>query len=319
MKTSLGFMMLSLLAVGCATTKTSVSSGPPSPCAKDLMDQGYVSGRSSKDSAEAYCTQYSPGEIAIAKDLHDKKYEPRFAEGLSTAHQYTPAQIACAKKERDAAGNVSHFQVPETCVDATFHDSPATITASRGVSTATPPAQVPVPDKVAYEEAPAPASKAASTATLGSLSATAAAEAKTNSLYDVLSADKRFSKFVSLVDYVGLSKSLKAGGGPWTVMAPTNAAIGRYPGGYEALKAKPDKLKTIMTLHLVDAVRPSSDLKLPDKKGTTGKRWPTAQGRHLTMTEKGGRIFINDDIKVTKADIQADNGLVYVIDTVITP
>ncbi len=315
MKASLGFMFLSLLVVGCATTKKAASSGPPSPCAKDLMDQGYVSGRSSKDSAEAYCTQYSPGEIAIAKDLHDKKYEPRFAEGLSTAHQYTPAQIACAKKERDAAGSVSHFQVPDTCVDATFHEAPTTISASRGVSS------TPVPDAVAYEEAPtpAPAAKTTSAPTSGSLAATAAADAKTNSLYDVLSADKRFSKFVSLVDYVGLSKSLKAGGGPWTVMAPTNAAIGRYPGGYEALKAKPDKLKTIMTLHLVDAVRPSSDLKLPDKKGSTGKRWPTAQGRHLTMTEKGGRIFINEDIKVTKADIHADNGLVYVIDTVITP
>ncbi|MEZ0314710.1 MAG: fasciclin domain-containing protein [Myxococcota bacterium] len=316
MKASLGFMVLSLLVVGCATTKSPVRAGPPSPCAKELMDQGYVSGRASKDSAEAYCTQYSPGEIAIAKDLHDRKYEPRFAEGLSTAHQYTPAQIACAKKERDSGGSGSRFQVPETCVDATFHDSTTTISATRGMSTAPAAATAPA------ESAPAPSAKAAPASSpapsSGSLAATAATDAKTNSLYDVLSADKRFSKFLSLVEYVGLTKNLKSGG-PWTVMAPTNAAIGRYPGGYDALKAKPDKLKVIMTLHLVDAARPSSDLRLPDKKGVTGKRWPTAQGRHLTLTEKGGRIFINDDIKVTKADVPADNGLIYIIDTVITP
>jgi uncharacterized surface protein with fasciclin (FAS1) repeats len=278
------------------------------------MDQGYVSGRSSKDSAEAYCTRYSTGEIAIAKDLHDRKYEPRFAEGLSTAHQYTPAEIACAKKERGNGGSGARFQVPETCVDATFHDARTTISATRGISMAPAAATEP------REGAPAPSAKAAtapSTAS-GSLATTAAADTRTNSLHDVLSADKRFSKFLSLIEYVGLTKNLKSGG-PWTLMAPTNAAIGRYPGGYDALKAKPDKLKVIMTLHLVDAARPSSDLKLPDRKGVAGKRWPTAQGRHLTLTTKDGRIMVNDDIKVTKSDIPADNGLIYIIDTVITP
>lgn len=310
MRTSLGFALLSLCVVGCATTKTPKHTGPTSPCAKELMDAGYVGDRSS-DSAEAYCTKYTPGEIAIAKDLHDRQYEPRFAEGLTTAHQYTPAQIACAKKERDSwresGGTAAKFAVPESCVDATFHDAPATITASRNGGMSSAPAAA---------STPAPSAPAAKT---GSLAATAIADSKTNSLYDVLSADKRFSKFISLVDYVGLSKSLKPGGGPWTVMVPTNAAIARYPGGYDALKAKPDRLKIIMTMHLVDAVRPSSDLRLPDKKGVTGKRWPTAQGRHLTLTEKAGRIYVNEDIKVQKADIPADNGLIYVIDTVITP
>ena len=312
MRTSLGFIVLSLSLVGCATTKTASNSGPPSPCAKDLMDAGYVGSRA-KDSAEAYCTQYTPGEIAIAKDLHDRQYEPRFAEGLSTAHQYTPAQIACAKKERDSwresGGTAAKFAVPESCVDATFHDTPAAITASRGGMSSGP---------VSTPPSTAPAASDAAPAKTGSLAATAIADSKTNSLYDVLGADKRFSKFLSLVDYVGLTKTLKSGG-PWTIMAPTNAAIGRYPGGYDALKAKPDRLKTIMTLHMVDAARQSSDLRLPDKKGVTGKRWPTAQGRHLTLTEKAGRIYVNEDIKVQKADIPADNGLIYVIDTVITP
>ncbi len=315
MRATLGFIVMSLLVVGCATSNTAVSAGPPSACAKDLMDRGYVSGRASKDSAEAYCTQYTSGEIAIAKDLHDKRYEPRFAEGLTKAHQYTPAQIACAKKERDSwrqnGGSSAQFEIPESCVDATFNEAPVTISATRGMTSGSGPAATTA--TISSDPQPAKTVPAA-----GSLAATAVADAKTNTLYDVLAADKRFSKFLSLVDYVGLTKTLKSGG-PWTVMAPTNAAIGRFPGGYDALKAKPDKLKVIMTLHLVDAARPSSDLQLPDKKGVTGKRWPTAQGRHLTLTTKNGRIMVNDDIKVLKSDIPADNGLIYIVDTVITP
>src|SRR3569832_806757 len=98
MRTTIGLALLSLVAVGCATTKTATSNKPPSECAKELMDRGYVSGRGVSESAEAYCTQYSRGEIAIAKDLYDRKYEPRFAQGLQAAQAYTPAQIACAKK-----------------------------------------------------------------------------------------------------------------------------------------------------------------------------------------------------------------------------
>jgi uncharacterized surface protein with fasciclin (FAS1) repeats len=113
--------LMAMLASACAASLK--TQGPPSACADDLLHGDYVSGREPQSSAEAYCAVYNRSQIAIAKDLVDKHYEPRFDTALLTAKHYQPAEIACAKRETDAARAdtpEAPFTVTEACQGVTF-------------------------------------------------------------------------------------------------------------------------------------------------------------------------------------------------------
>jgi uncharacterized surface protein with fasciclin (FAS1) repeats len=102
------------------------------------------------------------------------------------------------------------------------------------------------------------------------------------------------------------------GDGPFTVFAPTDAAFAALPAGtVEALLKDIPALKNILTYHVVGAKALSSSLKNEQKI-------VTVQGRKVTVTINANGVFINN-AKVTVADIQAENGVVHVIDAVLLP
>ncbi len=143
---------------------------------------------------------------------------------------------------------------------------------------------------------------------------------KTNSVHEVeadivdLAVSTDFlSTLVAAVKAGDLVDVLK-GDGPFTVFAPTNDAFAALPAGTLESLLKPenkDKLVSILTYHVVPGKVMSSDLK-------NGQKAKTVQGGEITVTLKDGKAMIND-ATVTAADIEADNGVVHVIDKVILP
>ena len=120
----------------------------------------------------------------------------------------------------------------------------------------------------------------------------------------------QFTTLVKAVQAAGLVDTLK-GPGPFTVFAPTDAAFAKLPAGaLEGLLQDKDKLKAVLTYHVVSGKVMSSDVK-------TGNV-TTVQGQPLHVMAKDGNVMVGK-AKVVKADIEADNGVIHVIDTVLLP
>lgn len=115
---------------------------------------------------------------------------------------------------------------------------------------------------------------------------------------------------VMAADLVGTLSS----DGPFTVFAPTDAAVTALAGALqisaEELLALPN-LGEILLYHVVGAVAMSGDL-------TDGQMITTLQGQEVTVGVSGNGIAINN-ATVVVADILADNGVVHVINAVLLP
>lgn len=119
-----------------------------------------------------------------------------------------------------------------------------------------------------------------------------------------------FTTLVKLVQAAGLVDTLK-GPGPFTVFAPTDEAFAKVPAAtLEALGKDPEKLKKVLTYHVVSGKVMSSDV----KSGPV----PTVAGVSARATAKNGTVMI-DQANVIKADIVTSNGVIHVIDSVILP
>ncbi|WP_293577231.1 fasciclin domain-containing protein [Phaeobacter sp.] len=121
-----------------------------------------------------------------------------------------------------------------------------------------------------------------------------------------------FSTLVAAVQAAGLVDTLK-GDGPFTVFAPTDAAFAALPAGTVEELLKPenkDQLVAILTYHVVPGKVMSGDL-VDDMKAAT------VQGSEITIDLDNGVMI--DEASVVSADIEADNGVIHVIDKVIMP
>jgi len=104
-----------------------------------------------------------------------------------------------------------------------------------------------------------------------------------------------------------------SGEGPFTLFAPTDAAFKALPEGtVTALLEDPTgSLADILLYHVVAGSAYSTDL-------SNGQAIKTLNGDPISVKIVDGNAYIND-ARVTVADIKADNGVVHVIDAVITP
>ena len=110
----------------------------------------------------------------------------------------------------------------------------------------------------------------------------------------------------------GLVETLK-GPGPLTVFAPTDAAFAALLAGIVEELLKPenkDKLVAVLTYHVVPGKVMSADL-------TEGMKAKTVQGGEVTITLDGGTKV--NGATISAADIEATNGVIHVIDSVILP
>lgn len=122
-----------------------------------------------------------------------------------------------------------------------------------------------------------------------------------------------FNTLVAAVQAAGLVGALK-GNGPFTVFAPTDEAFAALPEGTVETLLLPenkDQLIQILTYHVVPAKVMSGDI--------AGKRAKvlTLEGERLSVNATNGvRV---DNAKVVAADVEASNGVIHVIDTVLIP
>ena len=126
-----------------------------------------------------------------------------------------------------------------------------------------------------------------------------------------------FSTLVKAVVAADLVKTLK-GKGPFTVFAPTNDAFAQIPAAdLEALLADPDALAGVLTYHVVEGRVLAGDLQ-------PTQTVPTVQGDSITIdVADDGTATITDangkTVNITATDLKAKNGVVHVIDGVLTP
>jgi uncharacterized surface protein with fasciclin (FAS1) repeats len=120
----------------------------------------------------------------------------------------------------------------------------------------------------------------------------------------------QFKTLVTALQEADLVDTLK-GDGPFTVFAPTDAAFAKLPAGaLDALLKDKSKLSAVLTYHVVPGKVMAAQVKPGDVK--------TVQGQSLHVSTKGGSVMV-DNATVTEADINASNGVIHVIDTVILP
>jgi len=119
-----------------------------------------------------------------------------------------------------------------------------------------------------------------------------------------------FKTLVQAVQAAGLVETL-SGQGPFTVFAPDDDAFAKLPAGtVDTLLKDIPKLKDILTYHAVAGKVMSADV-----AGLSSAK--TLQGKELSINTKDG-VKVNE-AKVTKADIEASNGVIHVIDSVLIP
>ena len=144
------------------------------------------------------------------------------------------------------------------------------------------------------------------------LSAPAFAESHSKDIVDTAVGAGTFTTLVAAVEAAGLVETLK-GPGPFTVFAPTDAAFAALPAGTVEDLLKPenkDQLVAVLTYHVVPGKVMSTDL----SEGLTAA---TVQGANVTITLEGG-AKVNGAV-ISTADIEASNGVIHVIDSVILP
>jgi len=135
-------------------------------------------------------------------------------------------------------------------------------------------------------------------------------EKKQSDIVDIAVSNDSFSTLVTALQTAGLVETLQSDG-PFTVFAPTNEAFAKLPAGtLESLLADKEKLTQILTYHVVSGKVTSSQVAGLDSA-------TTVQGGNVKIDTSNG-VKIND-ATVVQADIEASNGVIHVIDTVLIP
>jgi uncharacterized surface protein with fasciclin (FAS1) repeats len=156
------------------------------------------------------------------------------------------------------------------------------------------PAPTAAPAPVEPPPAPAPAPPAATTGTI----------------VDVAKSAGSFGTLLAAVEAAGLVETLR-GPGPFTVFAPTDEAFAKIPkADLDALLADKAKLTAVLTYHVVPAKALAKDV-------ATMTKATTVNGKDVSIDTKSGVKVGN--ATVIKADVEASNGVIHVIDTVLMP
>lgn len=131
---------------------------------------------------------------------------------------------------------------------------------------------------------------------------------------ELASEDARFTTLVALVEQAGLAEKLNAEG-EYTVFAPTNAAFEKLdPALVEKLKSGEanDTLKSILKAHVVKGETMSTALVEGDNTIAT------MSDVDLIVRKTGDSVTIGN-ATVVAADIDASNGVIHAVDTVMVP
>jgi len=149
-----------------------------------------------------------------------------------------------------------------------------------------------------------------------SLTAAADGHGKKNQagdIVDVAVANGQFNTLAAALEAADLIDTLKSDG-PFTVFAPTDAAFAALPEGTVESLLEPenrDQLVAILTYHVVSGRVTAADVVKLDEA-------TTVNGQAIAINVIDGGVQI-DNASVVTADVDASNGVIHVIDSVILP
>lgn len=129
-------------------------------------------------------------------------------------------------------------------------------------------------------------------------------------LADTIANTPSLSTLSRLVTQAGLTETLKSAG-PFTVFAPSNDAFQAVPAKtMDDLAQHPQKLKDVLTYHVIAGKTMAADVKNRDVK--------TVNGANAALSKAGDFVTI-ENAAVTQADLIATNGVVHIVDTMLIP
>lgn len=134
-----------------------------------------------------------------------------------------------------------------------------------------------------------------------------------NDIVETAIAAGDFGTLAAALEAAGLIETLK-GDGPFTVFAPTDDAFARLPEGTVEnllLPENVEQLRAILTYHVVPGI-----VKAADVVGLSEAT--TVNGQTVDIKVDGATVML-DDATVIATDIEASNGVIHVIDSVILP
>jgi phosphate binding protein len=134
-------------------------------------------------------------------------------------------------------------------------------------------------------------------------------------IVDIAIENGNFTTLVAAVQAAGLVDTLRTSG-PFTVFAPTDEAFAKIPSYVLDYLLKPenkDLLTRILTYHAL-----LGKVMAADAMGLAGKTATTIEGGEVAFTKLGDDLKINS-AKIVATDIEASNGVIHVIDSVILP
>ena len=129
----------------------------------------------------------------------------------------------------------------------------------------------------------------------------------------VVESNSSFTMLAKALKAAGLEDTLK-GDGPFTVLAPSDAAFAKLPQDAVQDLLKPENkevLVKILTYHVIPDRVLSTDLKSGEVKSVEG-------GPISVKVDPASGVQVND-ATVVQPDVKASNGVIHVIDNVILP
>jgi uncharacterized surface protein with fasciclin (FAS1) repeats len=147
----------------------------------------------------------------------------------------------------------------------------------------------------------------------------------TNTILQNLSKSADHTTFVAAVKAAGLEQTLN-GAGPFTVFAPTNKAFSEIPDNYIGNLMKPEnkeQLKKMVLYHVVAGKLTTQELEAKLKADPEAEL-TTLSGLKLHLGDHNGKHLMvkdeDDDMGMFDvSDVAGSNGVIHVIDNIMTP
>lgn len=133
------------------------------------------------------------------------------------------------------------------------------------------------------------------------------------SLADIIAGSEDFTTLTGALKAAGLTDTLK-GKGPFTLLAPNNAAFQALPEGVLTMLLKPENritLRKILAYHVIPSEIMSNEL----KPGAVD----TMEGEPLVFVGKPEGVIVVQGAEFGLTDVNAQNGVIHVVKSVLVP
>ncbi len=139
----------------------------------------------------------------------------------------------------------------------------------------------------------------------------------TNTIVDIAVGDAQFSTLVAALTRTNLVATLQSAG-PFTVFAPTNDAFTAL--GVDLATVSDADLTNILLNHVIGAKINAGDIADGQTYASTASAsGPGGEALSILIEKGSAGVSINGAINVTTADVEADNGVIHIVDAVIMP